>query len=349
MPNIVAKTAEQAVAEAEVNDFRRHLGPFVVAAETTRAAMLFTDAAEPGHPIIFANDSFLKLTGYSREEVLGQAFNFLMARGDNHDALARIDEVFAGDSQSQFEMRDRRKDGSTFWSAVCINPVHDESGVVVQHFASFVDLTGPKREAEHLRFLLDELNHRTQNTLATVLAIAGQTLQDEMAAPLFETFQGRILALSRIHSLLGRDNWDAVRLHDLLGRILQPFGLGDEDAPRISVAGDDVCLNPKAALTLAMVFHELATNAAKYGALSKASGRIAIGWIVQQASSGDQMLLRWQESGGPPVALPRRRGFGSYLIEGRLAQELSGEVRIDYEKAGLVCQIVMPLKLPAAP
>lgn len=348
MPNVVIKSVEQAVAEAEVDGFRKNLGPFVVAAETTRAAMVFTDAAETGNPIIFANDSFLELTGYAREEVLGQAFNFLLARGENHDVLAQIDAAFTGDSQGHVEIRDQRKDGSTFWTAVSINPVHDESGAVVQHFASFLDLTGPKREAEHLRFLLDELNHRTQNTLAAVLAIAAQTLRGAVANPVLATFEGRILALSKAHGLLGRDNWGAVSLRDLLNRILRPFGLNDDVAPRISVGDEDVRLRPKAALTLAMVFHELATNAAKYGALSNAKGRVAIGWDVRRAPSGDRMVLHWRESGGPPVVGPRRPGFGSRLIEGRLAQELNGEVCIAYEDTGLVCQIAMPLQPPAA-
>ena len=130
----------------------------------------------------------------------------------------------------------------------------------------------------------------------------------------------------------------------MIERILQPFGLNDLRVTRFSVDGDNVRLRPKPALTLAMVFHELATNAAKYGALSNdAVGHIDIAWKVEPTPKGKRMWLRWQESGGPPVALPNRKGFGSRLIKGGLAQDLDGEVRLDYDPTGVVCEIVMPI------
>jgi PAS domain-containing protein len=118
-------------------------------------------------------------------------------------AAAKVAAAFAGDHEARLEICDRRKDGSTFWAAIFINPVLDETGEVVQHFASLVDLTEHKRKEEHPRFLLDELNHRTQNTLATVQAIASQTLRGATDQRLVDAFEGRILALSKTHSLLG--------------------------------------------------------------------------------------------------------------------------------------------------
>lgn len=348
MLKIATRAARQRIAESEVDGFRRNLGPFVVAAETSRCAMVFTNAAEPGNPIIFANDSFLALTGYTREELLGQGFSFLLARGANPDARMRIEAAFADESQGQLEICDRRKDGSTFWASVCVNPVYDEAGAVVQHFSSFADISGPKREAENLRFLLDELNHRTQNTLATVLAIATQTLSGQADYIAVETFEGRVLALSKAHGLLGGENWDAVRLHDILDRILQPFGLNDETDPRFTLEGPEVRLHPEAALTLTLVFHELAANALRYGALSVAEGHVAIVWRIEQTAMGARMFLRWQERGGPAVAPPGRKGYGARLIEQRLAQDLGGDVHLAHERAGLVCQIAVPLKTPLA-
>ena len=151
MSEIVNKSEEQQTAEAEVESFRQDLGPFVVAAETTRMAMVFTDAKEPDHPIIFANDAFLCLTGYDRKEVLGHSFNFLMARGADPKALAQVEVAFEGTTDHGSEIRYRRKDGSTFWAAIFISPVLDESGDVVQHFASFVDLTKQKQEQDSPR------------------------------------------------------------------------------------------------------------------------------------------------------------------------------------------------------
>jgi len=158
-------------------------------------------------------------------------------------------------------------------------------------------------------------------------------------------FEGRILALSQAHALLGGTAWGAVGLRDVIERILQPFGLNDPAVLRFTVVGDDVRLQPKAALTLAMVFHELATNAAKHGALLAGTGRISIDWQVAPDSdggSGRRLCLRWQESGGPPVVSPTRRGFGSRLIQRGLEQELDGEVYVEYEPGGVLCQIAMP-------
>jgi PAS domain S-box-containing protein len=344
MSEIANKSQEQKGAEAEVENFRKDLGPFVVAAETTRMAMVFTDAKEPANPIIFANDSFLALTGYDRAEVLGQTFSFVMVGGASPETSAQVQAALGESSEGSLEICCRRKDGGTFWAAIFTSPVRDETGKVVQNFVSFANVTKHKQEEEHLRFLLDELNHRMQNTLATVQAVALQTLRGHADKDVVDLFEGRILALAKAHSLLGRENWDAVSLRDVLDRILPPFGLKDRGGTRFSVEGPDVRLHSKAALTLAMVFHELATNAAKHGALSDgAAGHVDIAWQIEPSPEGERMRLRWQESGGPPVKPPGRKGFGSRLIEGGLAQDLGGEVRLDYEPAGVVCQIVMPV------
>ena len=177
MSEILNRSAEQKVAEGEVESFRKDLGPFVVAAETTRMAMVFTDAKEPDYPIIFANDAFLLLTGYDRNEVLGQSFNFLMARGADRKVLAQVEAAFESSVDGGSEIHYRRKDGSVFWAALFISPVRDHSGDIVQHFASFVDLTKQKKEQAHSTMMINELNHRVKNTLATVQSIVWQALR----------------------------------------------------------------------------------------------------------------------------------------------------------------------------
>lgn len=339
-----SKSGKQKAAEADVDDFSKDLGPFVVAAKTTRMAMVFTDAKAAGNPIIFANDSFIKLTGFNRDEVLGQSFNFLMAQGASPDTLKIIESMFHEQlHDGDPEIRYRRKDASVFWASVFIGPVRNPAGEVVQHFASFIDISRHKKEEERLRFLLDELNHRTQNTLATVLAIARQTLADVADTQVVRTFESRILALSKAQSLLGRTSWDRVRLRDIISHILEPFGLCDLHRQPITAAGDDVWLQPKAALSLAMVVHELATNAVKHGALSTDPGHVSITWQMEPFLKESGMRLLWKESGGPPVTLPERKGFGSRLIERGLAQELNGKVRLIYDPAGVLCEIDMPL------
>jgi PAS domain S-box-containing protein len=338
------KSTAQQSAEAEVEKFRGDLGPFVVAAETTRMAMAFTDAKVTGNPIIFVNDSFLALTGYAREEVLGHSFNVLTAPGNTASALAELKSAFGGGGDEAVEMRDQRKDGSIFWADVYVTPVFDKAGETVQHFASLVDVTPHKLEEGRLQFLLDELNHRTQNSLATVQSIALQTLRGVAPDAVVATLEGRIMAMSRVHSLLGSDHWEAIGLRDVIEAILKPFE-GPAGGPnRVVIEGDYLRLSPKPALNLAMVFHELATNAAKYGALSQPGGHINISWQVETADQGNHLHLQLAEHGGPPVSPPSRRGFGSRLIEGGLAQDLRGEVSLDFAPGGLKFEMKMPLQ-----
>ncbi|MCW6512235.1 PAS domain-containing protein [Lichenifustis flavocetrariae] len=333
------KSGEQKHAESEIEGFRDDLGPFVVAAETTRMPMVFCDAQAPGKPIVFVNQAFLDLTGYGEQEVLGQKFDFLFQSGTDPEALAEIQTAFEGGRGLDTPVRFNRKDGGTVWVSIFISPVRDDSGTVVQHFASFVDITRREQEHERLRSLLDELTHRTQNTLATVLAIAGQTLRGMADEQAIDAFEGRILALSKTHCLLGAENWDEVGLSEVLEQTLEPLGLLE----RVSIEGGEVPLHPKEALTLTLAFHELASNAVSHGALSTPfGGKVDVSWLLEEAPKGDRIRLRWRESGGPPVSPPLSKGFGRRLIEGGLAQDLNADVRLGFEPTGVVCEIVMP-------
>jgi PAS domain S-box-containing protein len=347
VPDVAHKSQRQKNAEAAVEGFRKDLGPFVVAAETTRMPMVFTDAKAPGHPIVFVNDSLLALTGYDREEVLGQRFDFLAARSADSGIATHMEGAFMDAAEAGPESYYRYKDGGVFRAALFISAVHDKAGDVVQHFISLVDLSKHEREAARLRFLLDELNHRVQNTLATVQSIVLQTLRGRADKDLIEVLERRILALSKAHGLLGRENWDAVPLRDILDEILRPFTVSGLPDPRVFLEGPNVRLSSKAALTLALALHELATNATSHGALSNGEGgQVDVNWRMAPTPNGDQMRLRWRESGGPLVTSPIHRGFGSRL-QASLAEELHGEVSLEYAPTGVVCTIVVPVS--AAP
>jgi PAS domain S-box-containing protein len=344
MSEITKKSEAQQGAEAEVDRFRDNLGPFVVAAETTRMAMVFADATQPDNPIIFANDSFLSLTGYDREEVLGKSFNFLMAHGADAEALARIKKEFEGTSHSGTDILYRRKDGSEFWTGLFISPVRDGLGDIVQYFASFVDLSRYKENEAKSKSLIDELNHRVKNTLATVQSIVWQAMRTASDPKLVrEAIESRLFALSRSHDLLTRENWEGAGLFDIVHDALEPFGVADGRAERIAVKGENIPFSPKSALALGIVFNELATNAVKYGSLSNGVGSILIEWTTQPTPTGDRLMLHWHEKDGPPVSMPSHIGFGSRVIERSLEHELEGTVNLDFRPDGIVCAMTIPI------
>jgi PAS domain S-box-containing protein len=345
MSGVVSKSNEQQDAEAEVEGFQDDLGPFVVAAETTRMAMVFTDAKEPGNPIIFANDAFLSLAGYASEEVLGQPFNFLMADGADAGALKRIKIEFEANAEAGTEILYRRKDGSEFWAALFASPVHDKSGAVVQYFTSFVDLSKHKEEQAQSKMLIEELNHRVKNTLATVQSIVWQASRANSDPQVIrEAVESRLFALSRSHNLLTRENWQSAGLLDVLHDALEPFGVTEGRAERLVITGENIRLSTRAALALGIAFNELATNAVKYGAFSNDTGSIRIDWTIEPASEGRRrLILSWQEKDGPQVKPPLRKGVGSRVLERGLTHELEGTVQLDYRPDGLICTMNIPV------
>jgi PAS domain S-box-containing protein len=341
--------ADQKDAEADVDKVRRQLGPFVVAAEQTRRAMIFTNARKAQNPIVFANDSFLQLTGFAREEVLGISFKSLMTRGIGSEAMAEIEAALAGPADSEPEICYKRSDGTSFWASLFISPVYDESGEVVQHFISFVDQTRQREKQTHCEMLIDELNHRVKNTLSTVQSIARQALRaSDDPKVIGELIESRIFALSRSHDLLTHQNWEGAGLHDLIDAALEPFGVANSRAERFKAEGANIRLPPKATLALGIAFHELATNAVKYGALSNDVGTIRIAWDTEMQPGGERLILTWREKDGPVLARPTRKGFGSQVIERGLAHELKAKVSLDYLPGGLVCTIDLPVPRKAA-
>ena len=183
---------------------------------------------------------------------------------------------------------------------------------------------------------MDELNHRVKNNLTTVLAIAKQTLKQTRDPQQFEaSFMGRILALSRAHSLLSAETWRGANLRDL---VRDQMSLGWTEEGRVVQSGDAILLEPQTASHVALMLHELVTNATKYGAMACPLGRITIAWTVQN----QELQLSWMERGGPPVVPPSRRGFGTVLIE-RSAMACGGSAKATYDTEGVTWDITLPL------
>jgi two-component sensor histidine kinase len=197
-----------------------------------------------------------------------------------------------------------------------------------------------RAEAER-NLLVAELGHRVKNTLATVIAIAHQTFSGSQSADAQRSFERRIQALAQTHDRLSETNWSGVSLAAILR---------DETAPyrdsNVHLSGPDVMLSAKSAVNLGMAFHELTTNAAKYGALSQPAGNVDVKWNF--ASSGEEVEIQWSESGGPPVAMPDHSGFGRRLLERALTTALNGRVEMDFATSGLKCRIAFPLQEPRA-
>ena len=288
--------------------------------------------------IIEANDAFLAMVGYDREDLLsGQVSWTGMTPPDWEAADCRaVEHIKATGICRPFEKEYFRKDGRRVPVLVgaALFEESREEGV-----AFVLDLSDRKEAEERQKLLLEELNHRVKNTLATVKALLAQTLRTAESPEAFrEAFEGRLLALSQTHNLLNRSCWTGVSLRDILMQELAPHG--SAESGRFLLEGDDVRLGPVAAVTLGMAFHELATNAAKYGALSVPAGRVRAAWRL---GGPGRLHLDWAEMDGPPVRPPQRRGFGSRLIEEMLAGEVWGEVRLDFPAQGVRCIMDMAL------
>ncbi|HJU20753.1 MAG TPA: ATP-binding protein [Stellaceae bacterium] len=263
---------------------------------------------------------------------------------DQPRVLAAVDRAIRTKSLFELEHRVRRMDGSLGWVLSRAVPLLDETGDIIEWFGAASDVTTRKQAEERQMLLLHELDHRVKNTLAAVQAIAWQTLRGaDIDDRVRDAFEGRLMALAKAHDLLTKDHWEGARLRDLALQELAPYGA--DDGARFAIAGPEVRLPPKAAVALGMAFHELATNAAKYGALSNEAGQIRVAWDVVNSSQPAVLRLRWTETGGPPVTKPRRQGFGSRLIERGLARELNGDVQLRYDPSGIVCSLDFPLEV----
>lgn len=195
-----------------------------------------------------------------------------------------------------------------------------------------------RRAEERQRLLINELNHRVKNSLATVQAIAQQTLsRPDVPEDARRAFAERLHALARAHDVLTEESWEGAELSEVVASALNPYG--GKAASHFHIEGPSVRLAPRVALSLVMALHELATNAAKYGALSHSGGRVEIVWEVEEHGDARRLRLRWEEKDGPAVVPPQHKGFGSRLIERGLAAELRGNATVTYEAKGVVCTI----------
>jgi PAS domain S-box-containing protein len=297
--------------------------------------------------IILANVTTLDLIGRPWSEVEGRTDMELL------DSKSQAGAVMANDRRIMDQARTEEFEEvishaghhPRIWSSTKA-PLRDADGKVIGLVGVSVEITERKRIEERLQLMVNELNHRVKNTLATIQAIASQTLRG--GDPIVrQNLERRLMALAAAHDVLTRENWEGANIDDVVTGALAPFGEGGDY--RFAVSGPPIRLLPRAALALAMGLHELTTNALKYGALSTLNGQVAIKWQII-GSAKPLLRLTWTESGGPPVVAPSRRGFGVRLIERSLAQDLGGKASVIFDQpAGVIGAMEAPLADIAVP
>lgn len=256
------------------------------------------------------------------------------------DAQAALDDARAGRTGRFRGYANTAKGNRRYWD-VKIIPIFDAEGKPRALTSISRDITRQQELEEQAQENLAEMRHRAKNVLTIVQSIASQTLRAAGAefSPISRTFSQRLQALARSYDALILRDWASASLSELVTGTLAPFD--DEGRSRIEHVGPDVTLAATSAMTLALALNELATNAAKYGALSNESGRVKIEWELH--GNTKRLHMVWREHGGPPVAPPKRRGFGSALIDRALPGELGGSVSIHFHPTGVVCEIETPI------
>jgi PAS domain S-box-containing protein len=293
---------------------------------------------------ILWNDAVQTLFGYRPEDVLrvGTWWKERIHPDDRDGTVASIEAAIGGSALHwTAEYRFQRADGFYAYVVDRGSIIRDAHGRPLRMVGAMLDLTERRQAEERQRLLTHELEHRIKNTLAMVQAIVSQTLRGASSTRAADAaISSRLITLGRAHDILTQANWAAASIRAVVEGALAPHDPGS----RIMVFGPDLCLGARPALSLALALHELATNAAKYGALSNQAGKVDLTWKVLDQEAGKVLYLRWEERGGPPVIPPTAQGFGSRVIQRSLGNETGRQVQMEFAPTGLVCTIEAPLE-----
>jgi PAS domain S-box-containing protein len=288
------------------------------------------------------NEGASRIFGWEASEMIGQPILRIIPPELHDEEVEILARLRRAERIEHFDTVRLGKDGRRVDISLAVSPIRDSSGRVTGASKVARDVT-ERKEAEKLqRLLVDELNHRVKNTLATVQAIASHSLRRARNSEDFvSSFTGRVQALARAHHLLTERTWRGADVADL---VREQVVLGVVESNRVAFSGPALLLDPQSALHLALVLHELATNARKYGALSVPQGQLSVSWSML-ANKGRMLVLQWSERGGPAVAAPSSVGFGTSLIQQALDAH-GGSASIQYAAEGVTCEIKLPLAEP---
>ncbi|MEA3008984.1 MAG: hypothetical protein QOJ91_676 [Sphingomonadales bacterium] len=279
------------------------------------------------------NPAAASLIEAARESIVGRSMHEFLTPHSSDQARQMLRQKLDHGGTTHHELRLRSSSGRLMTWEINSTLTLDDRGEPVGLHAIARDVTERRVAEERQRLLVNELNHRVKNTLAVVQGLALQSFADGRDPAESRTaFQQRLAALAAAHDLLTRESWEGATLSELIREAVGHLNAQEE---RLTIEGPDATLGPKAAVSLVMALHELATNAAKYGALSRTGGKVEIHWRID----AERLRFEWRERDGPPVARPERRGFGLRMIERALAADLGGTVAIDFAPAGFACRI----------
>jgi PAS domain S-box-containing protein len=280
------------------------------------------------------NSGAERVFGYTAEEAVGQPITIVIPQDRQAEERGILTRIRRGERIDHFETVRQRKHGSLIVVSLTVSPVKNAEGKIVGASKIARDVTEQKRAQEQIATLAREAEHRSKNLLATVQATVSLS-QSDTPDGLKQAIEGRILALAKVHSLFVETRWIGAELSTIATQELSPYS--EKGKWRVQIDGPQVLLEPNAAQVVAVTLHELATNAAKYGALTVPNGQISLKWLHE---ADGRLTLQWREIGGPPVKTPKHQGFGTRVIERTIGQ-LKGKARFDWHADGLVCEITL--------
>ena len=278
-----------------------------------------------------------QMFGYTAEEVVGNPITILIPPDRHDEEPAILERIRRGERVAHYETVRMRKDGSRIDISLTVSPVQNTEGKIIGASKIARDITDRKNAEAQITVLAREAEHRARNVLASVQAAVHLSHSDTPEG-LKHTIEGRIQALANVHRLFVESRWAGAELHSLVKEELAAYCRDGEGRARID--GPRLLMRPDIAQAVAVALHELATNAAKYGALSVAQGYVRVEW---SRGSDGRLVLRWTETGGPPGKPPTRQGFGTRVMDSIIRGQLKGDMRFDWRAEGLACEIVLPV------
>jgi PAS domain S-box-containing protein len=329
-----ADLIERSEAEAALRDSEERARQLAAIVESSDDSIVGTDL---NRKVTSWNRGAERLFGYSADEALGMPIGSIVPDGRRDEELAIFSRFQSGERIEPFDTIRRHKDGGLIDVSLSVSPIRNLDGRIVGACSVTRDVTERRRSEKRIAMLAREAEHRTKNVLQAVQTVVHLS-QAQTAEELKRVIEGRIQALANAHGLLAETRWVGADLEKLARQELAPYL--HQQRPRVRMTGPHVPVRPSVAQAVAVMLHELTTNAAKYGALSEIDGRVEIEWI---RLSDNRLLLTWTETDGPASEPPAHRGFGTHVMETLIKLDLGGELRFDWRAEGLVCEIELQI------